>query len=102
MIVMIPIDPKLLRLADRSRTLPESKTKRFHSRVSKLYLELTIGYPRLQTHELVRPPAGRRPIPLIVDVGSVRCTGRLAVDLYVKRTGCDPGGTPIMRYTSRA
>ncbi len=41
----------------------------FNSRVGKLYLELTISYPCLQTHELVRPLASCRPVPLIIDIG---------------------------------
>src|SRR6266699_3211291 len=71
--------------SNRSRTLPERKTKRFYSRVGKLYFELSISNRFLLTHELVRPLTSCRPVPLIIDVGSVRCTGRLAVDLY-----CEP------------
>ena len=63
-------------------SLPERKTKRFHSRLSELYLELSIGYRFLLAHELIRPLTSGRAVPLIIDVGSVRCTGRLAVDLY--------------------
>src|SRR2546423_14601321 len=63
-------------------SLPERKTKRFHPRLSELYLELSIGYLGLLAHELVGPLTTRRPVPLIIDVGSVRWAGRLAVDLH--------------------
>ncbi len=63
-------------------SLPERKTKRFHSRLSERYLELSIGYPGLLAHELVGPLTTRRPVPLIIDVGSVRYAGRFSIDLH--------------------
>jgi hypothetical protein len=63
------------------RESSERKTKHFHSRVGKLYLELTIRYLCLQAHELVRPLAICDSVPLIIDIGAVPCARRLAVDL---------------------
>jgi hypothetical protein len=60
--------------------LPERKAEGLHSRVGKLYLELAISYPCLLTHELVRPLTSCRTIPSIIDIGSVRITGRLSVN----------------------
>src|SRR6266403_5791816 len=65
-------------------SLPERKTKRFHTRIGKLYFELSISNRFLLTHELVGPLTSCNPVPLTIDVGSVRCTGRLAVDLHRK------------------
>jgi len=64
------------------QSLPERKTKRFHFRPGEMYLELPIGYPGLLAHELVGPLTTCRPVPLIIDVGSVRFAGRLAVDVH--------------------
>jgi hypothetical protein len=62
----------------------ECEPKRFHARVGKLDLELSIDYGLRLTYQLVQALFGHVAVALLVNVDSVRFAGRLSVNQHSK------------------
>ena len=75
----------------------ERERKRFHARVEKLDLELSIDHGLRLTYQLVQALFGHVAVALLVDVDSVRFAGRLSVDQHAKSDGSSGVAGPMTR-----
>src|SRR5262249_936024 len=66
----------------------ERERKSLHARTEKLDLELAIGDGFWLSDQLVQALFGHCPVALVVNVSSMRCAWRLAIDPHPKSHGC--------------